>query len=192
MNGGRGAAPDAAWGTVRFGAPPPGRAGGAALLASVSWCSAAGDGLLVVRLAARPPGFDGHPPKGARDDVHLWADPDTRDGARVAAYADVLVTRERLRRTAARRGAARLLACHPGCLVAVVPVGGVDGGTGYAVAARDGTLALLSAPAPAPTTLPPHAVASLAHAWLVWGGAPGALRLTGGAAVRRAVPRRSG
>lgn len=182
-NGCRGEAPGAAWATVRFGAPSA-RAGEAVLFASVSWCSGEGSGLLVVRLSARSPGFDGHPSRGSRDDVHLWADPDTRDGARVAAYADVLVTRERLRRPAARRRAARLLACHAGCLVAVVPVGGAS----CAVAVRDGEPALL----PAPESLPPHTVASLAHAWLARGGSPGALRLTGGAAVRRAVPRRSG
>ncbi|ATL29209.1 hypothetical protein [Streptomyces formicae] len=189
MNGCHGRAPDAAWATVRFGAPSA-RAGAAALLASVSWCSGAGNGLLVVRLSARPPGCDGHPPRGAREDVHLWADPDTRDGARVAAYADVLVTREPLRRTAAGRRAAGLLARHAGCLVAVAPVSyGSGSGPGCAVAVRDGgSPALLSAP----ESLPPHAVASLAHAWLARGGSPGALGLTGGAAVRRAVPRRSG
>ncbi|MFE0174708.1 hypothetical protein ACFWZ2_20530, partial [Streptomyces sp. NPDC059002] len=74
----------AGWSAVRFGVPDA-RAAYAVVLAPVA---ATGPGPAVVRLEVAPAG--GLPWRGVRDDVHLWADPDTPAGACFAECADVL------------------------------------------------------------------------------------------------------
>ncbi|WP_416519515.1 hypothetical protein [Streptomyces achromogenes] len=183
----RGAAPQAAWATVCFRPPHTGalprRAGLRGGPAWVVWHTRAAHGPALVRLDALPVTGRGsvyrdpspclHPPGRLPCDTHLWADAD--GPAELREHADVLVGRVPEAVTEARRRVRDLLARHPGCLAAVVPGFGTGCVVGVRRAAGDPWCARLERGGPrAPAT--PQAVASVVHAWVAGGGAPGALR----------------
>ncbi|MFF2651433.1 hypothetical protein [Streptomyces sp. NPDC058045] len=94
-------------------------------------------------------------------------------GARLMECADVLVSSGALAPDAARRRVRELLAGHPGCLAAAVPA--TAAGCAVGVRARTGALSFVRLDG-TDAPVPPQAVASLAHAWVVAGGSLGALR----------------
>ncbi|MGW8376608.1 hypothetical protein [Streptomyces sp. ODS28] len=97
---------------------------------------------------------------------HLSVDPDATGSARWTPYADVLASTTSLPAGAARRRVAVLLARHPGCLVAAVPVRG----GACCLSVRGGPL-LIAPRGPSST----HVLASALHDWLVAGGRCGDL-----------------
>ncbi|MEU1511110.1 hypothetical protein ABZ490_02960 [Streptomyces sp. NPDC005811] len=180
---------DAAWTTVCFdgtaaapwAGPPtgPGRA-----TDRVRWRAHSAHGTLLVCReplsgtagGLTPPGPppSPHPPGPLRCDVQLCAvagDPRT---ARLAEYADVLVSRVESPPGEARRRVDELLLRHPGCLVAGVP----ESGTRCLAGVRDRTGGLRYA-RPELRGIrvgsAVHLVASVLHAWVVAGGAPESL-----------------
>ncbi|MEU7047034.1 hypothetical protein ACF1GS_31275 [Streptomyces eurythermus] len=183
----RDAEPGAAWATVCFRPPhtgaPPREAGFRGGPACVVWRTRAAHGPALVRFDALPVTERGcayrhpspclHPPGRLPCDTHLWADADGPEALRV--HADVLVSRVPRAVTEARRRVRVLLAEHPGCLAAVVPGFGAGCVVGVRRAAGDPWCARLERGGPrAPAS--PQAVASVLHAWVAAGGAPGALR----------------
>ncbi|MFD7510659.1 hypothetical protein ACFV5N_15200 [Streptomyces sp. NPDC059853] len=97
-------------------------------------------------------------------DVHLRLDAHVRETARWAEYADVLTTSVAVPEETAERHLARMLADHPGCLLAAVPLRG----SGGCLMGTPGRLRLTVVPE-GEGGRPSHpwpAVASYVHAWL--------------------------
>ncbi len=127
-----------------------------------------------VRWHARPPGCS-HVPGPLPCDVHLWVDADSPRRTALREYADVLVSRLRLPPLPARHRVRELLADHPGCLAAAV----ADTTTRCVVGVRERTGAVWfvrPGQGKSDASLPPHALVSVVHAWLVSGGSSRALR----------------
>ncbi|QHY97274.1 hypothetical protein SSPS47_19385 [Streptomyces sp. S4.7] len=128
---------DAAWCAVRFGRPGGRGRGPVSRPVSVLWRPVGGAGApasVPCHTLARLDGAFEGPREPYACDVHLRVDPDASERRDTVWYADVLVVREPLTTTAARRRATELIARYPGSLVAAVP----DSSHGCVLAVRDG------------------------------------------------------
>ncbi|MFG2225010.1 hypothetical protein [Streptomyces sp. NPDC048644] len=171
--------PDTGWSTVRFGrrlrpdTQPSGQATG---VAAVVWRSAAGRGIARVLLeVAGDSAGSGVPPGGGHDaDVHRWADPDAPGPSGRTECADLLVGRTPLAPDHALLRAHDLLARHQGCLIAAVPH--TTGGCVTAVRGAAEAVWWQGGTRGTGLRAHPHILASVLHAWLVAGGAPGCVR----------------
>lgn len=176
---------DAVWCAVRFGRPAGRGRGLVSRTVSMLWRPVGGAGApasgpgtgtgpgpghAVGQVVGRLDGPVGHLRGRYVCDVHLRVNPDAREQANRALYADVLVVREPLGPAAAHRRAKELIARYPGCLVVAVP----DTSRGSALAMRDGADAWTVR-----RRLPADLAASVAHTWLSAGGPPAGLRSVG-------------
>lgn len=174
--------PTTAWTTVCFRSAGAGGDGVDGRWSLVVRCSGTGREPVLVRSGPVSSSPCTHPPGPLPCDLHLRVDADSPERTGLMAYADVLVSRVPLPPGPAGRRVRELLADHPGCLAAAVPdtatrcVVGVRTGTGGVSLVRPlryGPPSLV--PRLVPRLVPPHVVASLVHAWVVAGRAPGEL-----------------